>query len=389
MLEHRGCPEVDLLHLARVAAQQEQRPREAREQGELLLPPLRRRRRVREHVEVVADELGRRVVPAACLEARPQRVLQLLEPRRGRRPRPSDARPSAGCRPRRQASSRSRPVSSRVSRLVRAASSANASAWAARIVERDLRLRVQLLRGVLPDGLQHHDARRGVDGPVGLAGEALGEQGREAVEGVEVARGGPGMGDHLLDEVRRRAGEHRQHLEQPLLPGVEELVAPFDRGPHRLLAERQVAGAAAEHRQPALEPPEERLRREQVEAGRRQLDRQREAVEAPADLRHGGGVVVGEVEGRVDGARPGDEQLDRLEPAELGGARRDRAWPEAGPSAGPSGGARRGRGAPRGWSRGARGPGTARGARRGSRRRPSPARSCRARGARARSAAAS
>jgi len=125
----------------------------------------------------------------------------------------------------------------------------------------DVRLRVEPLGGVLADGLEHHEAGRRLGGPVRLADEALGEQGGEAVEGVDPATGGwPGMGDDLLDEVRRRTGEHGQDLEQPLLRGFEELVAPVDGRAHRLLADRQVAGAAPEHGEPALEPPEQRLR---------------------------------------------------------------------------------------------------------------------------------
>ena len=45
---------------------------------------------------------------------------------------------------------------------------------------------------------------------------------------------------------------------------------------------------------------------------RRQLDRQRHAVEAPADLRRGGRVVVGDFEGGPSKAGAVGEQLDRL-----------------------------------------------------------------------------
>ena len=52
--------------------------------------------------------------------------------------------------------------------------------------------------------------------------------------------------------------------------------------------------------------------RQDAHPRRRQLDRQRHAVEAPADLRRGGGVVVGEAEIGADLSRAVGEQLDRL-----------------------------------------------------------------------------
>ena len=52
--------------------------------------------------------------------------------------------------------------------------------------------------------------------------------------------------------------------------------------------------------------------RQHAHPRRRQLDRQRHAVEASADLRRGGGVVVGEAEIGADPSRTVVEQLDRL-----------------------------------------------------------------------------
>ena len=162
---------------------------------------------------------------------------------------------------------------------------------------------------------------------VELADEALVEQRAEAVEGVELR---PGrvvqVGRHRLDRLDRRPGEDRQQLEQSLLGGRQQLVAPFDRRAKRLLALRQVAGAAAERLEAAGEPIPERVGREEVEAGGRELDCKRQPVEAAADLGDRGGVVVGQPEVRPDAASPLDEQLDRLELAEVvgRGARRSR-----------------------------------------------------------------
>ena len=113
-------------------------------------------------------------------------------------------------------------------------------------------------------------------------------------------------------------GEDRQPLEHPLLGGFEQRVAPFDRRPEGLLALGHVAGRAAEELEAAAEPVAQRLRREQAEAGGRELDRERQAVEPAADLGDRRGVVVGHVEVGAHGAGAVDEQLDRLDRLQLG-----------------------------------------------------------------------
>ena len=66
--------------------------------------------------------------------------------------------------------------------------------------------------------------------------------------------------------------------------GAEQVVAPVDRRAQRLLAGRQVARPGAEEVEALLEPGEQRLGREQLRASGRELDRERQAVEADADL---------------------------------------------------------------------------------------------------------
>ena len=126
----------------------------------------------------------------------------------------------------------------------------------------------------------------------------------------------PDVVDHGLDRRDLRIREHRQQLEQALLAGLEELVAPVHRRPQRLLALGEVAGTAAQQAEPVVEPVAQHLRREQREAGGRELDRQRQAIEPAADLRDGGGVVVRQLEVRVDDAGAVDEQLHGLELAD-------------------------------------------------------------------------
>ena len=92
----------------------------------------------------------------------------------------------------------------------------------------------------------------------------------------------------IADRFRalERAGsrEHRQAAEQPLLGVGQELVAPVDGVAQRLLADGQVAAAAGEQIETALEARPDLRRREDPDPRRRQLDRQRQAVETGADL---------------------------------------------------------------------------------------------------------
>ncbi len=62
-------------------------------------------------------------------------------------------------------------------------------------------------------------------------------------------------------------------------------------------------------------------RREHADADRRELDRQRHAVERPADARDIRGVVLGDVESRIDRSRAVAEQSDGRCGHDLGGCR--------------------------------------------------------------------
>ncbi len=59
------------------------------------------------------------------------------------------------------------------------------------------------------------------------------------------------------------------------------------------------------------------MRREQPDEGRGQFDRQREAVEAMADLGHGGGIGAGHREVGLHGLRPLDKEAHGLVLAQL------------------------------------------------------------------------
>ena len=84
--------------------------------------------------------------------------------------------------------------------------------------------------------------------------------------------------------------------EQPLLRFVEQVVAPGDRAAQRLLAFGQIARAAGEDLQAALQSSQHRRGRQRLDARRRQLDGQRQPVEAIADLGNRARVLAGQRE---------------------------------------------------------------------------------------------
>ena len=76
------------------------------------------------------------------------------------------------------------------------------------------------------------------------------------------------------------AGEHRQPLEHALLVVEEELVAPVDDRAQRLLARERGARPAGEQAEPIVQAGGDLRDRERAGAGRRELDGERQPVEA-------------------------------------------------------------------------------------------------------------
>src|SRR5262249_43038434 len=106
--------------------------------------------------------------------------------------------------------------------------------------------------------------------------QALLDQGRERVQGRAA--------DRLGRLERERAREDRQPHEQELLLLVQQLIAPVQYGPQCLLPGRSVARAARQQLEPMLQPVEDLRRAQHVRARRRQLDRERQAIEPTAEL---------------------------------------------------------------------------------------------------------
>jgi hypothetical protein len=80
-------------------------------------------------------------------------------------------------------------------------------------------------------------------------------------------------------------------VKDSLLAG-EQVVAPVDRGPQRLLAGQRGAAASAEHVEAVAEAHSDLVERQRGRAGRGELDGQRHAVQTPADLLHGAGGAI-------------------------------------------------------------------------------------------------
>ena len=130
---------------------------------------------------------------------------------------------------------------------------------------------LESLDGVLADRLQHPEAL------LRIPEQALVD---ERLQHVEV------RADDLLGLLEgAAAAEDREPGEEGLLLIRQQVVRPLDRRPQGPLALGCVAGAAGQERQSALQTLEDLGRRERLRAGRRQLERKRQVVQAPADLR--------------------------------------------------------------------------------------------------------
>ena len=114
------------------------------------------------------------------------------------------------------------------------------------------------------------------------------------------------------------AGEHAAPAQDRALGGGEQVVAPLDRGPERLVARQGGAAAAGEQAEPVVQAVEDLFRREDPGPDRGELDGQRQAVEPADQAGHCRLVSGGQLERARGRGRPLGEQRDRLVLAELG-----------------------------------------------------------------------
>ena len=108
------------------------------------------------------------------------------------------------------------------------------------------------------------------------------------------------------------AGEHRGTPQHRLLGIAQQLVAPVDQRAQRAVTRQCRARPAGQHAEAVVEPLAQLLQRHHAHPRRRQLDGQRDAVQAAADRRQRRSVLVRHVEVRP--LQPGaiDEQARRL-----------------------------------------------------------------------------
>ncbi len=133
-------------------------------------------------------------------------------------------------------------------------------------------------------------------------------------DGSRVGRADGDVGADSLDVVEgERSREHRQAAEHRLLGRVEQVVRPLDGGEQCLVA-RFGASPRGEQREALVETGRDIGQCHGSDPGCRQLDGERNAVEAPADLddrRHG---RRREAKSGLRGDRPVDEQPDAGRP---------------------------------------------------------------------------
>ena len=128
----------------------------------------------------------------------------------------------------------------------------------------------QMLEGVLTDRLEQREAAGRA-----AAHEALVD---ERCDGLHVTAERFGRVD------REAAGENGEPRQQVALVRLRELVAPVERRAQRPLAFGQVAGASREEVERLLEAAGDRPDREELDPCCGELDRERQPVEATADL---------------------------------------------------------------------------------------------------------
>ena len=168
----------------------------------------------------------------------------------------------------------------------------------------------ELLLGIEPHGLEQPVAALGAallctdERLLDQAAEDVGDLGQ-----AELVAGAHGLGGPELEAAR----EHGEPAEEDALVGLEQIVAPAQRRREGLLPGRRRTGARAQEAEAVVEPLGDRRRPEAPDAPGRQLDRERQPVEAEADPRDVGRVLLREGEAGRDRGGALDEQADRLE----------------------------------------------------------------------------
>ena len=158
---------------------------------------------------------------------------------------------------------------------------------------------------VLANGLQHAEAS--AQAAVFCDDKGAGDQAGDQVDHL-LAFDGIATADLFDGFERAAAGEHGESGEEALLGGVEQLVRPVDCCAKRRVSLNGAASSASQHLESAVEAARKIGGAQRDHPRRRELDGQRDTVEALADLHDGTGVVVGQREVGLDVSCPFDEK---------------------------------------------------------------------------------
>ena len=109
----------------------------------------------------------------------------------------------------------------------------------------------------------------------------------------------------LQGEAAGKNGQATQHQARAV---VEQVMAPIERGAQRLMSRQRGAPTAGEQLKTVVEARRQRLQAERGRARGRELDRQRNAVEAPHDHGDGGGRAIIRREGGIGSPRARQEK---------------------------------------------------------------------------------
>ena len=168
---------------------------------------------------------------------------------------------------------------------------------------------VELFEGILPHCREHRKPQLAVLG-VDLLNEAPVHERRHAFEYVHVQIA-MRIADRFRTLDRTGTGEHREPAKEPPFGLAEQLVAPVDRLAEGLLPDGKVAPAAGQDVEAALEAGSNLHGGQDAGARRRQLDCERQAIDAGTNLRDCCRVLRRQRERLLHGCGPLDKQRDR------------------------------------------------------------------------------
>ena len=163
----------------------------------------------------------------------------------------------------------------------------------------------QPLTAILPDRLQHPEARLGRGTRQGLQ-QALVRERDDPIEQVDLRVGH----NRRRRREREATGEDGEGAKEALLPRGQEVLAPGDGPAHCVLPGWAVASATGEQRQPLRQAGQQCRRRQDPNARGGELEGQRQPIESVADGGHVLDVGVAQGEVGLDGLGALDEEAD-------------------------------------------------------------------------------